>query len=373
MNNINRNIFVAGNIPLQSESNDLSNSYFTIEALEDNLTAKLSVNACEYCVDNSEWKSLTADTNTVSINKGQTLSFRGNLTPTSSIGIGTFTISKKCNVRGNMMSLLYGDDFEGQTDLTGKNYAFYLLFYNCSNIIDASQLILPATTLAGYCYEDMFNGCTSLVITPALPATTLTEYCYCRMFQNCTSLVTAPELPATSLATSCYSRMFQNCTSLVTAPELPATSLASECYSGMFSICTSLTQAPSILPATTLVYKCYRSMFASCASLVTAPELPATSLATECYGYMFNGCSSLTQAPELPATRLDDSCYRSMFNGCTKLNYIKALFTTTPSTSYTYSWVSGVSSTGTFVKNAKAIWNVTGSDGIPSGWTVETI
>lgn len=35
-------------------------------------------------------------------------------------------------------------------------------------------------------------------------------------------------------------------------------------------------------------------------------------------------------------------------------------------------WLSGVSTTGTFVKNSAATWNKTGSSGIPSGWTVTT-
>jgi hypothetical protein len=61
-----------------------------------------------------------------------------------------------------------------------------------------------------------------------------------------------------------------------------------------------------------------------------------------------------------------------MFNGCTSLNYIKAMFTTTPSATYTYNWVNGVASSGTFVKNSAAQWNVTGNDSIPTGWTVVT-
>ena len=69
---------------------------------------------------------------------------------------------------------------------------------------------------------------------------------------------------------------------------------------------------------------------------------------------------------------LADSCYEYMFYGCSSLNYIKAMFKTTPSSSYTSSWVSGVASSGTFVKNAAATWNVTGTSGIPSGWTVVT-
>lgn len=48
------------------------------------------------------------------------------------------------------------------------------------------------------------------------------------------------------------------------------------------------------------------------------------------------------------------------------------MFVTNPSSLYTNSWVSGVSSSGTFVKNSEAPWNVTGVNGIPNGWTVQT-
>ena len=60
----------------------------------------------------------------------------------------------------------------------------------------------------------MFYGCASLVQAPELPATTLAEYCYSNMFENCYGLTHAPELPATTLANSCYSYMFYGCTSL---------------------------------------------------------------------------------------------------------------------------------------------------------------
>jgi hypothetical protein len=227
------------NIKSISSSNDYHSEYFTIEALEDGLTASLSTNACEYRIDNGSWNNLSANTNTPSINKGQTLSFRGNLTPTSSNGIGTFTISKKCNLKGNIMSLLYGDDFIDKTDLTGKDYAFHNLFVDCKTIVDASKLILPATTLADYCYQRMFIYCTSLTAAPALPATTLARYCYRAMFSNC-SLNNAPELPATTLAAECYGSMFTYCTSLTYAPELPATKLSIYCYYNMFNGCSKL-------------------------------------------------------------------------------------------------------------------------------------
>ncbi len=92
---------------------------------------------------------------------------------------------------------------------------------------------------------------------------------------------------------------------------------------------------------------------------------------------MFANCISLETAPELPATTLVNMCYYYMFNGCSSLNYIKAMFTTTPGpstdyTGYTYAWVENVASTGTFVKNSAAEWNVTGSSGVPNGWTIQT-
>ena len=373
-----------------------TDNYLTIYALEDSLTASLTTNACEYCVDgDGNWKSLAAGTATESINAGHRLSFRGNLTP-SDTGIGTFTISKRCNLEGNCMSMLFGDNAANNLSLTGKSYAFYKLFYNCTNIIRVSSNFLPATTLANNCYNSMFSGCSSLTTAPALPATTLADRCYNEMFYRCSNLTTAPALPATTLEYYCYSYMFQNCTSLVNAPALPATTLSFMCYEGMFGGCTGLTTAPALpattlanycyrnmfngcsnlttapaLPATTLAESCYYNMFNGCTSLTTAPALSATTLAPYCYSSMFNGCSSLTTAPALPATTLTNYCYQYMFYGCSKLNYIKMLATDISASNCLTNWVSGVASTGTFVKNPAMTSLPTGASGIPSGWTVK--
>ena len=323
---------------------DMRDNYLTIEALEDGLTASLSVNACEYCIDGDEnWKSLAAGTTTESINSGQTLSFRGNLTPTNSKGIGTFTINKKCNLKGNCMSMLFGDNAANNYSLSGKGYAFYKLFYNCTNIININSNFLPATTLSDYCYANMFRGCTSLTTAPTLPATALSDYCYSSMFYECSKLTTAPALPATTLADYCYFNMFKACIGLTTAPELPATTLA---------------------------YACYDCMFQTCKSLTVAPELPATTLADVCYRSVFEDCSSLTVAPELPATTLAFGCYDKMFSSCSKLNYVKMLATDISASYCLNNWVSGVASTGTFVKHPNMTTLPTGKSGIPSGWTV---
>ena len=110
--------------------------YFTIEALEDGLTVSLTQNTSYYRMDNGDWTSLSVGSTTPAINAGQKIQFKmTNPTISGLSGIGTFTISKPCNIEGNIMSLLYGDDFIGQTDLTGKKYAFRDLFYNCFTII----------------------------------------------------------------------------------------------------------------------------------------------------------------------------------------------------------------------------------------------
>ena len=73
------------------------NNYFTIEALEDEFTIQFSTNSIQYCINgDGKWQSLSSDTDTVSINRGETLSLKSDLTPNSNNGIGNFTILKKC-------------------------------------------------------------------------------------------------------------------------------------------------------------------------------------------------------------------------------------------------------------------------------------
>lgn len=237
------------------------------------------------------------------------------------------------DVAGNIMSLHYGEDFINHADpediSTGYDsgcLGYQDMFYNCTNIINAENLVIPYTiSISSDSYANgAFTGCTNLLTPPKLPSTHLVSRAYYKMFYGCTSLSVAPELPATTLSINCYNSMFYNCSSLAVAPELPATTLANNCYSSMFTFCTSLTEAP-LLPATSLV----------------------------------------------------QGCYTSLFNGCSNLNYIKAMFTTDPNVIIgrqkpCYGWVQGVSRNGTFVKNANATWTLTGNNGIPTNWTVIT-
>ena len=304
----------------------------------------------EYRKGTGSWTEYTinnTDKSEVNLSNGEYIQFRSGAGGNESFSTSTsnyyyINVSGEgtVNLSGNIMSLL---DRSRVIDSVPK-YAFYK-FCKSDKIVDASNLKLPATTLALGCYSSMFFGCTNLTTAPELPATTLAPGCYLSMFFGCTNLKSAPELPATKLVIQCYYSMFSGCKSLTTAPELPATTLATECYSSMFSGCTSLTTAPK-LPATTLANSCYSSMFSGCTRLTTAPALPATTLATECYSYMFSGCTSL--------------------------NYIKMLATDISASSCLSSWVYGVSDKGTFVKSSSVTLPEVGYSGVPEGWTVIT-
>ena len=279
----------------------------------------------------------------ITVEAGDKVAFYGDGTNITSYQGTTIDGTADVKVYGNIMSLVDEKNFATATELTGDN-AFSSLFQDYRTLTDASGLLLPATTLAPYCYYIMFNDCYKLTAAPALPATTLAQGCYQGMFDNCTSLTAAPELPATTLVDHCYAYMFSNCTSLTVAPALHATTLAEGCCEKMFAYCTSLT---------------------------TAPELPATTLAYSCYWRMFEGCTSLTAAPELPAATLVWNCYNSMFSGCTSLRSVTCLATNIGKSDYTYNWLYNVSATGTFTKKTGVDWSETNENyGIPEGWTV---
>lgn len=354
---------------------DYSKEYLTIEAVDNSVlvqfiayaTSGMSVNKdIQYSKDKSNWTTVSfgppENIPGISLDKGEKLYLRGDNLTYSDYSNDDNNQFYDCDIKitgdnsnaklyGNIMSLLYADNFANQTTLHNR-CTFRWLFRSSTALTDASNVILPATTLSEKCYEGMFTGCSSLTSIPKLPATTLAPWCYSSMFQNCTSLIESiQELPATTLAEECYAYMFNDCTSLRLKPDLPATVLAPSCYAYMFSN----------------------------TNITAGPELPATTLAEKCYAFMFDNCKSLITAPDLPATTLARSCYWGMFKGCYLLTYIKCLAYTSgentgdndkPITAYTDSWVDGVGSHGTFIKNPNMTWP-TGISGIPDTWKVE--
>lgn len=255
----------------------------------------------------------------------------------------------KLKIGGNIMSLLYGDTFNGQTEFPNGSSRNFSQLFQYGGVSDISDLILPATTLTEDCYRNMFYSSEFLTSAPLnlLPATNLANGCYDGMFEN-TGLTSAPSLPATVMKNKCYGSMFAH-TKLTTAPTLPATTLAESCYLFMFNGVTTLTTVPSnYLPATTLFERCYENMFMN---------------------------SGLTETPVLPALIVPNYAYQSMFYGCSHLNKVTCMATSIiPSDTWngsTRHWLKNVAATGTFIKNSDMSSWTNDENGIPSGWTVQ--
>lgn len=166
----------------------------------------------EYKTDNTEWTPLgTTSTTalTLPLAPGEKIYLRCNTNVWN--GNKILGISK---VGGNIMSLLYGSNFNGtETSFPSTDgNTFPQLFYGNNTLQDASNLLLPATTLTFKCYAQMFSACTSMTSAPSiLPATALAVECYSSMFIDCSSLTKAPDLPATTLVSGCYYIMFNRC------------------------------------------------------------------------------------------------------------------------------------------------------------------
>lgn len=173
---------------------DISGSANTVQITKSNESAPALT--IEKSADGNTWDTMgetstTAITATIPAN-GK-LYLRCNTTRwASSTNLSDFTkitTTSNCNVGGNIMSLLYGSNFTGnETTFPVGSYSLKnALAYN-THIVNASDLILPATALVSHCYDSLFSGCTSLITAPVLPATILVSQCYQNMFWNCTNL-----------------------------------------------------------------------------------------------------------------------------------------------------------------------------------------
>lgn len=167
-----------------------ANTLFYITSLIDNneivfANTKLGVFAdnVQYSTDNAvTWEQLSDDL-TITLNKGETVYFRNETGQVYSSAMSNkiVTTSGEYSVGGDITALFY-------RGVALPIYAFKEAFKGDEFIVDASALVLKSKTLAKYCYNSMFSGCTGLTAAPELPATALAEYCYSSMFYGCTGL-----------------------------------------------------------------------------------------------------------------------------------------------------------------------------------------
>ena len=179
---------------------------------------------------------------------------------------------------------------------------------------------------------------------------------------------------ATTNQRYCFTGLFYGA-SVVNASNLRLALTGNSAYMYCFRGCTQLLHAPALMEGNTIMQWQFHSTYDGCTNLVTGTDLQATSVGVRgCY-YTYKSCTSLVKAPNISSiTTIGNGGLSAMFHGCSSLTYIKCLATSLyddgdASHFATYNWVAGVSSTGTFIKDANTTWP-TGASGIPSGWII---
>lgn len=228
--------------------------YFYVESLGDGNTISVKnysrgggnnvTPTLEYSTDKKTWNTITFDwtygtqhtTELPILNTGEKMYFRNDTRKfsNSSYEYISFSSSVSSNVGGDIRTLSNYLDVDSETK--PQPYMFCNLFYNNKNIVDASDLRLPYTTLASNCFVSMFRECSSLTTAPTeLPATTLANACYYNMFFFCSSLTTIPILYATKLETNSYTQMFNHCSKLKSITVYAEDISAKNCTDGWLS------------------------------------------------------------------------------------------------------------------------------------------
>ena len=169
----------------------------------------------------------------IDVSPGNEVRFYGDSTNIKNYSRTNIVSTNNVELYGNIMSLVDEKNFATATSMVGASFAGLFSgdgFSGGTFIINASGLLLPATTLSENCYSGMFAGCAELTDTPVeLPALTLAPGCYSNMFEGCDKLSDAPHLPAPELVDRCYASMFYQCGSLKNVTCLATTITGSDC------------------------------------------------------------------------------------------------------------------------------------------------
>ena len=271
--------------------------------------------------------------------------------------------NSQCAVYGNVMSMITPDGNYHTNKTITKDFALYGLLCGSYYWDDATEkfvfftvahdkykLVLPATTLTKACYARMLQG-TGFTEAPELPATELATFCYQYMFEECRHLTKVPKLPATELPEGCYGYMFVYCDGLTESPAISVKSMDnyacqgmfSDCqklkkanaitvekdvkglvFNNMFSNCSELTEAPAITAETMDIYACY-AMFYNCPKLTKAKAITVKTAKDYAFDSMFANCPEMTETPAINADSLGYQAGLNMFSDCQKLKKVNAI------------------------------------------------
>ena len=144
------------------------------------------------------------------------------LTPYQRLGDYTINCTKNFEVGGNVMSLIYGDNFFGKDELLQSwSLSNLLRTKDYYTLIYANKLVLPAQKFQNSTYVCMFFGQKNLLLPPIeLPNIKRTLLScvnlYGHMFDLCSSLITTPIIKNEIYYQDEYESMFKECYNIKT-------------------------------------------------------------------------------------------------------------------------------------------------------------
>jgi hypothetical protein len=202
-------------------------------------------NELEYSYDKMTWIRLPANvwSNEMVSYENQLVYLRGSLKPTPDIGIGTFEFDNCIYATsGNPLSLIFGNRCDSVRDLTGYDYAFYKLFYNC-DVIPDFYFLNKIDTLSPYCFAYMFAGDTrhgKLFDFEIPDIARLAPYCFYNMCANLrTELYESYQtIECTTTAPHCFDGMFRNTD--INGIKMMFEEFSDGCCENMFNGCSEL-------------------------------------------------------------------------------------------------------------------------------------
>lgn len=164
--------------------------YFLVK--KSNLEPSVPDRELYYSINNGEWRIIDNinPENHIAVKQGDVVRFKGYNDYygwNEQNGTNILFSGVTWEVRGNIMSLCYGDDFSGITEHKlgySQATAPELFEYNVG-LVSAENLILPILDLNDGDWGGMFTGCRNLEKAPYLPAVSAKWASYSYMFNRC--------------------------------------------------------------------------------------------------------------------------------------------------------------------------------------------
>lgn len=142
--------------------------------------------------DGATWTNVVSGQPLPNMSAGDKIYFRGSLVPNTAAasyrdrGIGTFTATGHFSVKGGILSLIKGNGWSNTDEIPYR--AFCSLFYDCINLTDASELVVPSGETMQEAFDHAFYNCSNLIASPSLPSSVVGLSSYYGMFTGCSNL-----------------------------------------------------------------------------------------------------------------------------------------------------------------------------------------